>query len=57
MPPLVELHGVSKSFPVRRTWGEMARHPWLRPRAPVLRNVSLAVAEGEFFELLGPHGA
>jgi ABC-type multidrug transport system ATPase subunit len=53
----VVLDGISKSFPVRRTWGEMARHPTLRPRAPVLQNVSLAVAEGEFFGLLGPNGA
>jgi ABC-2 type transport system ATP-binding protein len=53
----VVLDGISKSFPVRRTWGEMIRHPMLRPRAPVLQNVSLAVAEGEFFGLLGPNGA
>ncbi len=53
----VVLDGISKSFPVRRTWGEMARHPLLRPRAPVLQNVSLAVAQGEFFGLLGPNGA
>ena len=53
----VVLDGISKSFPVRRTWGEMARHPTLRPRAPVLQNVSLAVSEGEFFGLLGPNGA
>ncbi|MDQ2768024.1 MAG: ABC transporter ATP-binding protein [Gemmatimonadota bacterium] len=53
----VVLDGISKSFPVRRTWGEMVRQPMLRPRAPVLQNVSLAVAEGEFFGLLGPNGA
>ncbi|MEP7086032.1 MAG: ABC transporter ATP-binding protein [Gemmatimonadota bacterium] len=53
----VVLDGISKAFPVRRTWGEMFRHPLLRPRAPVLQNVSLAVAEGEFFGLLGPNGA
>ncbi|HEV7706095.1 MAG TPA: ABC transporter ATP-binding protein [Gemmatimonadaceae bacterium] len=53
----VVLDGISKSFPVRRTWGEMVRHPMLRPRAPVLQNVSLAVAVGEFFGLLGPNGA
>ena len=53
----VVLDGISKSVPVRRTWGEMVRHPLLRPRAPVLQNVSLAVAEGEFFGLLGPNGA
>ena len=53
----VVLDGISKSFPVRRTWGEMIRHPMLRPRAPVVQNVSLAVAQGEFFGLLGPNGA
>ena len=53
----VVLDGISKSFPVRRTWGEMVRHPTLKPRAPVLQNINLAVAEGEFFGLLGPNGA
>jgi ABC-2 type transport system ATP-binding protein len=53
----VVLDGISKSFPVRRTWSEMVRHPMLSPRAPVLQNVSLAVAQGEFFGLLGPNGA
>ena len=53
----VVLDGISKSFPVRRTWSEMIRHPMLSPRAPVLQHISLAVAEGEFFGLLGPNGA
>lgn len=53
----VVLDGISKSFPMRRTWIDMVRHPLLRPRAPVLQNVSLAVAQGEFFGLLGPNGA
>ena len=53
----VVLEGISKSFPVRRAWGEMLRHPTHTPRAPVLQNISLAVAEGEFFGLLGPNGA
>ncbi len=53
----VVLDGISKSFPVRRPWGEMVRAPFARPRAPVLRDVSCAVAEGEFFGLLGPNGA
>ena len=53
----VVLDGISKSFPVRRTWGEMLRHPMLSPRAPVLQNINLAVTEGEFFGLLGPNGA
>jgi len=53
----VVLEGISKSFPVRRSWLAMARHPFARPLAPVLRNVSCAVSEGEFFGLLGPNGA
>jgi ABC-2 type transport system ATP-binding protein len=53
----VVLEGISKQFPVRRRWAEMVRHPFARPRAPVLREVSCAVAEGEFFGLLGPNGA
>ena len=53
----VVLDGISKSFPVRRGWGAMVRHPFARPMAPVLRNISCAVSEGEFFGLLGPNGA
>jgi ABC-2 type transport system ATP-binding protein len=53
----VVLEGISKSFPVRRSWGAMLRQPFARPLAPVLRNVSCAVSEGEFFGLLGPNGA
>ena len=53
----VVLEGITKAFPVRRGWGAMLRHPLARPKAPVLRNVSLAVSEGEFFGLLGPNGA
>ena len=53
----VVLDGISKAFPVRRTWGDMVRHPLLHPRTPVLQHVSLSVAEGEFFGLLGPNGA
>jgi ABC-2 type transport system ATP-binding protein len=53
----VVLDRISKSYPVRRGWGAMLRHPLARPTAPVLRNVSCAVREGEFFGLLGPNGA
>ena len=52
----VVLDGISKSFPVRRSWGEMLAPSLARPR-PGAANIDLAVAEGEFFGLLGPNGA
>lgn len=55
--PVVRVHGLQKSFPVRQSWGALARHPLRRDRTSVLRGVSLEVGRGEFFGLLGPNGA
>lgn len=46
--PALEITGLSKSYPVG----------FLRPhRVPALRNVSLAVPDGEIFGYLGPNGS
>jgi ABC-2 type transport system ATP-binding protein len=48
---------LTKSFPTRRGWLETLRHPRSTRYQQVLRGVSCAVREGEFFGLLGPNGA
>src|SRR5258706_13895504 len=45
MPPLIEIQNVSKSY--RRESLEI----------PVLQNISLAIAEGEFIAFMGPSGS
>ena len=54
---LVRVEGLSKRFPVRRSWAATLRHPLQGDRVEVLRGVSLQVRRGEFFGLLGPNGA
>lgn len=53
----VRLQGLTKSFPARRTWWEMLRHPWKVGHTPALREVTCDIRRGEFFGLLGPNGA
>jgi ABC-2 type transport system ATP-binding protein len=53
----VHIAGLSKRFPERRTWRQLLRHPRRVRYVPVLRDVTIDVAEGEFFGLLGPNGA
>lgn len=56
--PLVRLQGVTKTFPMRRTWREILRQPFAQvPRVTVVDNISLDVPPGEFFGLLGANGA
>lgn len=54
---MVHVAGLSKRFPVRRTWGQMLRAPRRREHQQSLLEVSLDVRAGEFFGLLGPNGA
>ncbi len=55
--PVVRVQGLSKSFAVRRSWGEMLRA--LRGGSSVyaLRDVTCDIYPGEFFGLLGQNGA
>ncbi len=54
---MVELQGLSKIFPVRRTWKDMIAHPFRRETQRAVSGVTLTIARGEFFGLLGPNGA
>ena len=54
---MVQVDGLTKRFPIRRSWRELARHPFQREFTPALTDVSLSVQPGEFFGLLGPNGA
>ena len=56
-PVTVVLDGLTKRFPVRRSWAQMLRHPFATTYATVVQGVSWEVHEGEFFGLLGPNGA
>ncbi|HEX3157795.1 MAG TPA: ABC transporter ATP-binding protein [Gemmatimonadaceae bacterium] len=57
-PPAVWLDGLTKRFRTRRSLAAALRRPFATG-APVaaLRDVSLAVAQGELFGVLGPNGA
>ena len=54
---MVEIEGLTKVFPVRRTWAQALRHPFAKEEQTAVSNVSLSVRRGEFFGLLGPNGA
>ena len=55
---VVQVEGLTKSFPVRRSWPEILRAPFRRPTfTAAISNVSFEVSAGEFFGLLGPNGA
>lgn len=55
--PILVCDGLTKRFPVARTWAQAARHPMRREFTDSVSGVSFAVAPGEFFGLLGPNGA
>lgn len=54
---IVRARGLTKAFPVQRTWWEIARAPLGARRSEVVHDVSFDVAEGEIFGLLGQNGA
>jgi ABC-2 type transport system ATP-binding protein len=54
---VVEMVGLSKRYPVRRTWAETMLHPHRRRYVLAVDGVSCTVAKGELFGLLGPNGA
>lgn len=53
----VAIEGVSKTFPLRRSWRDtmLFRTPGVARKS--LDNVSISVREGELFGILGPNGA
>ncbi len=55
---MVSVRGLTKSFPVRRSWREIMSRPWRRAeRTTVVDQVSFDVRPAEFFGLLGANGA
>ena len=56
-PSTISIQNLSKTFPRRRSVLQTLRHPLTPIRTPVLNGVSLDVAEGELFGVLGLNGA
>jgi len=54
---IVRVEGLTKRFPMRRSWGQTLRAPFTRPTSAVLSNISFTVNEREIFGLLGQNGA
>ncbi len=54
---MIQVEGLTKKFPVRRSWSDVIRRPFRREMQVAVSDVSLTVGEGEFFGLLGPNGA
>jgi ABC-2 type transport system ATP-binding protein len=53
----LQLRGITKSFPARRTLLETLRNPRARSLVEAVRDVSCDIRAGEFFGLLGQNGA
>jgi ABC-2 type transport system ATP-binding protein len=53
----IRIAHLTKSFVVRRLFGDMVRHPFRRRYAKALDNVNCEIFEGEFFGFLGANGA
>ncbi len=55
--PAVRLDGISKRYPARRNWAEVARKPFATRTLAALSDVTLDVTEGTLLGVLGPNGA
>ena len=55
--PMIEIRGLTKLFPVRKSWRQILTQPFKREMQTAVQDVSLSIARGEFFGLLGPNGA
>ncbi len=53
----VHIEGLTKRFPVRRTWYETLTHPFHSAFSTAVDNVAFDIFAGELFGLLGPNGA
>jgi len=53
----VRVRNLAKSFPRRRTLAEILRRPLTQTHTSVLKGISLDVADGELFGVLGLNGA
>ena len=53
----IEIDGLTKRFPVRRSWLDTLRAPTRREFAPAVSGVTCTIRTGEFFGVLGPNGA
>jgi ABC-2 type transport system ATP-binding protein len=54
---MVRIAGLTKRFPVRRTWSELVRAPRGGRSQLVVDSVSFSVSAGEIFGVLGQNGA
>jgi ABC-2 type transport system ATP-binding protein len=55
--PLVSVRALTKRFRVRRSWRDVARHPFTHTLQTSVNRMTFDVHAGEFFGLLGPNGA
>ncbi len=53
----IEIHNLSKNFPLLKTYSDIVLHPFTKRETVVLRNINLKVKQGELFGLLGTNGA
>jgi ABC-2 type transport system ATP-binding protein len=56
-PISVSVQGLTKSFPVRRTFLEIVARPLSRPRTTIIHGLNLDIGEAEMFGILGLNGA